>query len=115
MAEQTERDRPSRHGQALGDALWLLMEAGKKDFPGTPPECCATCAFRRAADHAVCAENTSVQGMDRKPLFTRQDQITGHQLTVVSATIETSYQAAHKILRFRHSMLPIYPRRIAAP
>jgi len=47
MTEQTDRERPSRHGQALGDALWLLMEAGKKDFPGTPPECCATCAFRR--------------------------------------------------------------------
>lgn len=46
MAE-TDRERPSRHGQFLGEALWLLMEAGKKDFPGDPPECCATCAFRR--------------------------------------------------------------------
>lgn len=65
-----DRERPSRHGQLLGDALWLLMEAGKKDFPGVAPECCATCAFRRGcmtnhmAGTGIVALNC-VLGIDR--------------------------------------------------
>lgn len=43
----TERERPSRHGQILGDALALIAMAGRKDAPMDLPEMCLTCAFRQ--------------------------------------------------------------------
>lgn len=45
----TDRERPSKHGAILGDALALLAVAGRKDAPMELPECCLTCAFRPGA------------------------------------------------------------------
>lgn len=42
----SDRERPSKHGKILGDALALLAIAGRKDAPELP-ECCLTCAFRQ--------------------------------------------------------------------
>lgn len=41
----TDRERPSKHGKILGDALALLAMAGRQDAPMKIPECCPTCAF----------------------------------------------------------------------
>lgn len=45
--EMTERERPSKHGKILGDALALLAMAGRKDAPTEIPDGCLTCAFRQ--------------------------------------------------------------------
>lgn len=42
----TEHDRPSKHGQILGQALALIAMAGRKDSPIDLPDQCLTCAFR---------------------------------------------------------------------
>lgn len=42
----TERERPSKHGKILGQALALIAMAGRKDSPAPLPEMCLTCAFR---------------------------------------------------------------------
>lgn len=42
-----ERDRPSRHGALLGEALALLAERGRLEAPPELPEPCLTCAFRQ--------------------------------------------------------------------
>lgn len=41
-----ERERPSKHGAILGQALALIAMAGRRDVPFELPEMCATCAFR---------------------------------------------------------------------
>lgn len=40
-------DRPSRHGQYLGEALVLLAREGRKVSDAPLPDPCLTCAFRR--------------------------------------------------------------------
>jgi hypothetical protein len=47
--DKFSREKPSRHGKMLGDALALLAAAGRKDAPMPIPECCLTCAFRPGA------------------------------------------------------------------
>jgi hypothetical protein len=42
----SERERPSKHGAILGDALALLAMAGRRDAPMAIPDGCLTCAFR---------------------------------------------------------------------
>jgi hypothetical protein len=45
----TERERPSRHGKILGEALALIATAGRKDAPMPLPDMCMTCAFREGS------------------------------------------------------------------
>jgi hypothetical protein len=40
------RDRPSRHGKILGEALAVIAAAGRTAAPEVLPDLCATCAFR---------------------------------------------------------------------
>jgi hypothetical protein len=42
----TERERPSKHGAMLGEALSLLERAGREHSSEQLPEMCLTCAFR---------------------------------------------------------------------
>jgi hypothetical protein len=45
----TDSDRPSRHGQLLGETLALLADLGERDIPFPLPPRCSTCAFRRGS------------------------------------------------------------------
>jgi len=45
MNAQTTRERPSRHGAILGEALAAMERAGRAAGPALP-DMCATCAFR---------------------------------------------------------------------
>jgi hypothetical protein len=42
----TERERPSKHGAILGEALSLLERAGREQSAEQLPEMCLTCAFK---------------------------------------------------------------------
>lgn len=44
-----DADRPSAHGRVLGQALALIADLGRKDFPGELAPMCATCAFREGS------------------------------------------------------------------
>ncbi len=50
-----ERDRPSRHGRIMGQALALIAMAGRRDAPMEMPDMCATCAFREGCFTNQCA------------------------------------------------------------
>jgi hypothetical protein len=50
----TERDRPSRHGAIMGQALALIEMAGRRDAPFEMPDTCSTCAFREGSYTNQC-------------------------------------------------------------
>lgn len=46
MTEQPKDfDRPTRHGQLVGQAMTMMADRGREECPALP-ECCLTCAFR---------------------------------------------------------------------
>lgn len=45
--DPSQRDRPSKHGKLLGEALALIADKGRACSAESLPDTCLTCAFRR--------------------------------------------------------------------
>lgn len=52
-------DRPSRHGELLGEVLAALAEAGRDNIIGAH-DLCATCAFRAGSVPNMCASTGKI-------------------------------------------------------
>ena len=55
LEKAEKRERPSRHGAILGQALLALMEAGQAASTLDPSQRCATCAFRPGMTNQMAA------------------------------------------------------------